>query len=223
VSNSARFSFSLRFLQLTTQLRVSRRSLRFGLGLAVLCSALLCVFPIAVCAQGVSFAGSTPSVNFGNVNLCAPGQTTPAPCSETLTLTYNVTESGTLETPRVVTGGAPNLDFTLASGSTCTGSVSAGATCTVKAKFAPLYAGSRPGAVQILGAGGNVLATTPVYGYGVGPQIAFNPGTELSAYQETYPGNPNGMAVDAAGDLFVVDSGLEAVMNLAQSSHFAGL
>ena len=30
------------------------------------------------------------SVNFEGVNVCAPGQTTPAPCSKTLTLNFNV-------------------------------------------------------------------------------------------------------------------------------------
>ena len=63
----------------------------------------------------------TQSVNFGSVNICPAGQTTPAPCSETMTLTFTVTASGTLGTPKALTLGAPNLDFTLASGSTCTG------------------------------------------------------------------------------------------------------
>ena len=84
----------------------------------------------------------TRSVNFEGVNVCAPGQTTPAPCSETLTLNYTATASGTLGTPKVLTGGAPNLDFTLASGSTCTGDVAEGATCTVNVTFAPLATGS---------------------------------------------------------------------------------
>ncbi len=54
----------------------------------------------------------TRSVNFGSANVCAPGQTTPAPCSQTLTLSFNVNAGGTLGTPKVLTGGAPNLDFT---------------------------------------------------------------------------------------------------------------
>jgi hypothetical protein len=66
----------------------------------------------------VSFAGTSPSVNFGKANLCPDGQTPTPPCSESLTLTYNVTEGGTLGTPKVLTQGAPDLDFTLASGST---------------------------------------------------------------------------------------------------------
>ncbi len=51
----------------------------------------------------------TQSVNFGSVNVCAAGQTTPSPCSSTLTLNYNVTTNGTLGTPQVLTQGAPIL------------------------------------------------------------------------------------------------------------------
>ena len=57
----------------------------------------------------------THSVNFEGVNVCAPGQTTPAPCSNTLTLNFHTNADVTLGTPKVLTGGAPNLDFTLAS------------------------------------------------------------------------------------------------------------
>ena len=117
----------------------------------------------------------TRSVNFGSVNVCAPGQTTPAPCNETLTLTYNVTASGTLRTPEVLTDGAPNLDFTRASGSTCTGAVTAGATCIVNVKFTPLVAGERDGTVQITDGGGNVLTTTAISGYGVPLWRSFRP------------------------------------------------
>jgi len=109
----------------------------------------------------------TRSVNFGSANFCAPGQTSPAPCSQTSTLSYDVTGSGTLGTPKALTGGAPNLDFTLASGSTCTGAVTEGAMCTVNVTFAPQAAGVRNGSVEIVDGGGNVLATTLIYGTGV--------------------------------------------------------
>ena len=58
------------------------------------------------------------AVNFGNVNVCPTGQITPAPCSQTLTLNYNVGATTTFGTTSVFTQGAPNLDFTLGSGST---------------------------------------------------------------------------------------------------------
>ena len=71
------------------------------------------------------------SVNFAGANVCAPGATTPAPCSQTLTLTYNVNADTTLGEPQVATGALKYLDFNRASGSTCVGAVTAGATCTM--------------------------------------------------------------------------------------------
>src|SRR5271163_616416 len=115
------------------------RSTRFHLHLTFLSAVLVCVSPAAVSAQSVTFAGTSPSVNFGKANLCPAGQTTPPPCSEAMTLTYNVTAGGTLGTPKVVTQGAPDLDFTLASSSTCAGAVTTGTTCTVNVKFAPKF------------------------------------------------------------------------------------
>ena len=132
--------------------------------------------------------GSTPtglfelqhaSVNFGSVNVC-PGGIGTAPCSQTATLNYSVRDQETLGTPKVLTEGAANLDFTLASGSTCTGSVTAGQSCTVNVTFAPKYPGLRQGAVEIVDGSGNILATTYVYGIGVGPEIAFDPGTQTT-------------------------------------------
>ena len=123
--------------------------------------------------QGQTISLVSGTANFGSVNVCTPGSTVPAPCSATETLTYKVTAGGTLGTPKVVTGGAPNLDFTLAGG-TCSGIVTTGANCTVQAKFAPKYAGVRAGAVEIVDGNGKVLATTFVYGKGLGPQIAFD-------------------------------------------------
>ncbi len=133
--------------------------------------ALLLASSLALHAQSVTFTGKSPSVNAGNANLCKAGAGAPAPCSLTLTLDYKVTVGGTLGTPRVVTLGAPNLDFTLAEDSTCSGGVTTGSTCTVKLDFTPKIAGGRSGAVQILEASGKVLLTTPVYGFGIGPQI----------------------------------------------------
>ncbi len=118
----------------------------------------------------------TDAVNFGDINVCASGQTTPAPCSETLTFNYSVTTGGTLGTPKVLTGGAPNLDFTLASGSTCTGALTAGTACVVNVTFAPLTEGVRNGSVEITNGGGNALTTTLVSGVGepgaAGPPVA---------------------------------------------------
>jgi large repetitive protein len=143
--------------------------------------------------------------NAGTVNVCPSGQASPAPCTQTLTLNYNITESGTFgSAPTVVTQGAPNLDFTLAGGSTCTGDVAAGSSCAVNVTFAPRAPGMRMGAVELADASGNLLATTLVYGDGQGPAVAFDPGVQSTVRSGL--SEPQGVAVDGAGDVFIVDT-----------------
>jgi sugar lactone lactonase YvrE len=151
--------------------------------------------------------------NFGDVNVCPAGQSNPAPCSKTLTFNYDITAGGTLGGIKVLTEGAANLDFTLASGSTCTGTVSANTSCVVNVTFAPKFAGLRQGAIEIADGTRNVLSTVPIYGSGVGPQIAFSPGA-----QTTIPASglsaPWAVAVDATGDVFIGDTGNNRVVEL---------
>jgi len=108
-------------------------------------------------------------VNFGSAYVCMHGQTDPAPCSHALTLIYNVTASGTLGTPEVLTSGTPDLDFTRAGGGTCIGAVTEGSSCMVNVSFAPEAVGTRNGMVEIIESSGTVLAATPIYGAGIEP------------------------------------------------------
>jgi len=150
----------------------------------------------------------THAVNFGSLNVCPAGQSSPAPCSQTLTLNYNITSGGDLGTGVALTMGAPNLDFKIASGSTCVGHFNAGATCSVTVTFAPTKAGIRQGAVQITDDLGNALATTYVTGTGIGPQIAFAPSrqnTVGSGFTQPFS-YPSGVAANGAGDVFVADT-----------------
>src|SRR5208337_966607 len=124
--------------------------------------------------------------SFGEINVCTPLATTPAPCSNTLPVTLSPS-TGTINTIQVVTQGTtplvtPGLDFQLAGGGTCaTGAeISAGSTCTVNVTFAPIAPGLRLGAVQLLGSSGSPLGTTKIYGVGEGPAIAFSPGTQTT-------------------------------------------
>jgi hypothetical protein len=154
--------------------------------------------------QSVTYAGTSSSLNFGSVNVCPSGATTPAPCGKSLTLTYNVTAGGTLGTPKALTLGAPDLDYVLAGGSTCVGLVTEGTTCKVNVTFSPRYAGARNGGVQIVSASGAVLATTLIYGVGDAPQIAFDPGA-----QTTLAGAPpqaHALTVDELGNVYLVDT-----------------
>jgi hypothetical protein len=143
--------------------------------------------------------------NFGSVNVCPAGQTTPAPCNSNFALTFNMASTTTIGAIQVVTQGIPGLDFSLGSDSTCTGTIAAGNSCTVNVNFAPLAPGLRAGAVELFDNNGNPLTSAPIYGVGQGPAIAFGPGTQTTV--ATGQAGTSGVAVDAAGDVFISESG----------------
>jgi hypothetical protein len=120
----------------------------------------------------------TPA-DFGHVYACAPGQSKPAPCSQTLTLSYTINSNVTLGMPQVVSLNAPDLDFTLASSGTCSGFPGYGLTCSLTVTFAPQGVGTRNGAVEIVDTKGNLLASTPITGLGLYtadvPQVQVTP------------------------------------------------
>jgi sugar lactone lactonase YvrE len=114
------------------------------------------------------------SVNFGSVNVCPAGQATPTPCSNTITLTYNIAAGTTIGGVNIFTAGAKDLDFQAEAHDTSTtlcsaGTYSSATTCTVDVTFAPLASGLRNGTVQIVDGSSNILATSSIYGIGVGP------------------------------------------------------
>jgi hypothetical protein len=151
--------------------------------------------------MGFSF---TPH-GFDSVNVCPSGQTSPAPCSSTLPVTFNFTASTTIGSVKVVTKGATGLDFQDAvTGDTCTGTIPAGGSCTVNVTFAPLAPGLRMGAVELLDGSGNVLATNYLSGIGTGPQGLFDTAPQnisISGFTEA-----RGLSTDGSGNLY----GLEA-------------
>ncbi|MBS1801855.1 MAG: PASTA domain-containing protein [Acidobacteria bacterium] len=139
--------------------------------------------------------------NFGNINVCPSGTSTPSPCSITLALTYSFSATTSLGTPQVVTQGAPNLDFVQANGGNCSGTITAGSSCTLGVKFTPTAPGVRLGAVNLLDNNGNLLVSTPISGVGQGPAVAFNPGAQTTVGEGLV--SPYSLAVDAAGNAFI--------------------
>jgi len=143
------------------------------------------------------------SVNFGSTDICPAGQSTPAPCNQTLTLNYTINAATTIGSVNVVAQGASNLDFILGN-TTCSGAQPVGSSCTVTATFAPTAPGSRSGAVQLVDASGNVQATTLLYGQGQGPAIAYGPGPQVSVGSGRL--FPSGISVDEAGNTYIADN-----------------
>ena len=122
----------------------------------------------------------------------------------------------TIGSVKVVTQGTAGLDFKLGTGSTCTGTISAGNSCTVNVTFAPLAPGLRMGAVELFDNSGNQLASSLIYGVGQGPAIAFGPGTQTRVNTGAYSlSSPKGATVDAAGNVFISDNGNQRVVKVA--------
>jgi sugar lactone lactonase YvrE len=150
------------------------------------------------------------SVNFGYAAVCLQGQSGIglSPCSQTLTLNLylypGIVGQPATFTPRVITQGAQNQDFTLSSESCGTFS-RIGYYCTLTVQFAPKFPGLRQGALQVTASSGGTVLTVPLFGLGGAPQVAFT-----SSAQTTIPatgvGSPVAVATDGAGDVFIVDT-----------------
>jgi sugar lactone lactonase YvrE len=196
---------------------VSRRRL-FAMRISITVGGALLVAGASVCAnsQTVSVNPQNSGLNVGSVNVCPGSQTTPAPCSETATLTFQFTSGGSIGVPAVLTQGAANLDFTDAGTGTCTTNGTGhiynnNDTCTVNVIFKPRVPGARYGAAELLDTSGNLLATGYVQGTGVGPLVTFANSTS-GGYLPSRQSNlgsgsiaPNCVAVDASGNLFITD------------------
>jgi sugar lactone lactonase YvrE len=140
--------------------------------------------------------------NFGNINL---GTT-----SVVLPLVFTFVTGSTGISSAVLTLGVTGLDFADAGTGSCTTNginfvYSAGDTCAVNVTFTPKHPGLRPGAVQVFDAEtGEVLATVPIYGVGIGSQIGFVSGAQNVLGKDL--GQTVGVAVDGIGDLFIGDT-----------------
>ena len=129
------------------------------------------------------------------------------------TFNFSIPGGTTVGSIGVLTEGAPNLDFTDAGGDTCTATTYTSTTnCTVNVQFAPKFAGLRMGAVIFKDGSGNVLSNTYVNGIGTGPQIAFEPASQISLGGGF--NIPYGLAVDGADNVYVADAENGAVKEM---------
>jgi DNA-binding beta-propeller fold protein YncE len=144
----------------------------------------------------------------------------------TINFSSTLTAPVTMAAINVLTQGAPNLDFTLAATQAATGacatgkSYAASASCTVTVTFKPKFSGPRFGAVVLMdnSSPANVVATAYLTGTGNGPQGVFLPGT-LSAplTDSSNLWDPEGVAVDGAGNLYIADESNDAVYEMTLS------
>jgi streptogramin lyase len=117
------------------------------------------------------------SVDFGTVNVCSSEETL-NPCTNDLSLTFQVAAGTTIGGINILTAGEQDLDFRAKSGDTSTflcpaKTYGSATTCSVDVTFAPLASGKRNGTVEILDAGGNTLASVALSGLGANQTITF--------------------------------------------------
>jgi sugar lactone lactonase YvrE len=131
--------------------------------------------------------------------------------SAALTIYFTFDSGGSLAaTPYLVlTQGAQNLDFkaaaTQASDACVTGQAyNAGDICTVNVTFTPAKPYQRIGAVQLMGSAGTPIATFYLRGTGAGPQVIFPSNSTVNTIGSGFS-QPNGVAVDGSGNVFVAD------------------
>jgi large repetitive protein len=133
-------------------------------------------------------------------------------------VTFDIITGGTLGTPAVVTQGASGQDFAISSGTTCSGAVTAGASCVVYVTFTPQAAGERYGAVELTNSSGAVIVTALVQGNGSAPQVTETPGTiQTNTGGVTLNGNQSVVA-DVLGNLYVADTNANVVYKISGSS-----
>jgi sugar lactone lactonase YvrE len=146
----------------------------------------------------------TQVIKFGNVNAGSPSGST------SISFTFDTPGSLNSTTPyQVFLQGATGVGFVDAGTGSCSGasSYTQGATCTVNVTFTPKFAGVHFGAVTLNDTNGNVIATAPLTGTGQGSQIAFSPGTINELINTNGINDPNGVAVDGRGDVYVANGG----------------
>jgi hypothetical protein len=165
---------------------------------------------------------------FARMTRLALGQVPATPVGTTSavqTATLTFTEAATVASIHVLTQGAPNLDFQVASGGTCAvgTAYSVGQTCTVKFTFAPTHPGPRYGAVVLYdnASPANAAATAYIQGTGNGPQIVYSPASSVELGSGFI--KVGGLAVDGAGNIFVADILGNAVKEIVAAGGYTNI
>lgn len=120
----------------------------------------------------------------------------------------------------IVEDGVQNADFAITGGTCTTGTAyAANQSCLENVSFTPQSVGSVSAKLLMLDAKSNVLASMVLHGSGIGANIQATP-----SLQSTVAGSlktPSQIAVDAAGNLYVADSGLGKVLMFAAAGSSA--
>ena len=155
--------------------------------------------------SGYSPASSTQAPPVTVQVLTEPVTTSSTPVTTLITFTT----AGTLAQITALTQGAINLDFSISTATTtlnpalCIAGITytVGQICSLQFAFKPTHPGIRYGGITLVDAAGSLLANTYMYGYGIGPQVLYQPFVQSMVGNSL--GQPSGVAINGGGDLFV--------------------
>ncbi|MGO4515407.1 Ig-like domain repeat protein [Terriglobus sp. 2YAB30_2] len=188
--------------------------------------AFLPVFPLVLAAAVFATVPSAAQVfQFPSAVAVGTG-------NSTQTITVPITSAGTLGSIAVGTQGLTGYDFSQVSGGTCNSNIGTnylvGQSCSVSVQFAPQSPGLRSGGIVLKSGSGTVMGWVLLSGTGSGPLVGWLPGTMSTVVGDgtwIYRGDgmqatastlflPQGIVVDAAGNLYVTDSSSNRVRRI---------
>jgi DNA-binding beta-propeller fold protein YncE len=135
--------------------------------------------------------------------------------STSLCIPFTFETGGQIGSPVLLTQGTAGLDFADARTGTCSTNgasnrYNAGDVCTVNINVTPKFPGQRMGAVELTTTAGAVIATSPVYAVGTGPEVSFPANAAVKTVSSDF-NTPYGVALDGRGNIFIADFGKNAV------------
>jgi sugar lactone lactonase YvrE len=147
--------------------------------------------------------------------------------SQTVLLQLNSTLTISSITATPSQGGKQEYVLGTISGCTVDGTTTNASGCTVPITFQPAYAGNRGVSLQVVTSAGTFAFG--LNGIGTGPQVALTPGTMVTVAGNGTAGysgdngaatkaglnNPNGVAVDSAGNLYIADHANNAIRKVS--------
>jgi sugar lactone lactonase YvrE len=133
------------------------------------------------------------------------------PAATSQSVLFGFSASATPTSFAIEEAGAATTDFTLATGGTCTAGTTYAAQsgCTEDVTLSPHSAGRVSAKLLVLGSAGATLGAFTLHGTGTGAAAQVLPGGESAVGAGLK--KPSQIAVDAAGNMYVADSGLGAV------------
>jgi hypothetical protein len=160
--------------------------------------------------------GDVAEVSFSAAQFGAVGVGA-APASGQVTITFNASTTPTKIEVLEAGKSAPDFTVNASAKSTCLSTqlqppYAAQTSCPVSLSFAPLSAGNVSATLVMLGANNALLASIPLNGSGIGAAVQVLPAAQSTiGASGSLKTSPSQIAVDAAGNLYVADSGLGAV------------